>query len=85
MYVYLFLINAVSFALMLADKAKARKKKWRIPERTFLFLALAGGSVGIIVGMNIARHKTKHASFTIGVPCIFAMQLVILLFFIMNK
>jgi len=75
--VYLLLINAAGFFLMLADKHKARKNLWRIPEATLMTLALLGGSVGTMAGMHLFRHKTKHPKFTIGVPVIFAVQVVL--------
>ena len=76
--VYLILINAVSFLLMLLDKWKARKMRWRIPEATLLGAALLGGSVGSLAGMYLVRHKTKHIKFTLGIPVILAVQVVIL-------
>ena len=36
---YLILINAASFLLMLADKLKAKRSAWRIPEKTLLGVA----------------------------------------------
>ena len=51
LYIYLFLVNAVAFFLMLADKAKAKKKKWRIPEATLIGSAIIGGSIGALAGM----------------------------------
>lgn len=74
---YLALINAVAFALMLADKHRARKKKWRIPESTLMVSALLGGSLGALLGMYTARHKTRHAKFTVGIPLILALQLLV--------
>lgn len=74
---YLLIINAIAFFLMLADKQKARKKKWRIPEATLIGLAVIGGSVGALAGMYTFRHKTKHPKFTIGVPVILALQIVL--------
>ena len=71
---YLLLINAIAFVLMLADKQKARKKRWRIPERTLIGAALLGGSVGALLGMYTFRHKTKHPKFTLGIPAILAAQ-----------
>lgn len=76
--IYLFLINAVSFLLMLIDKWKARKNRWRIPEATLMGAALLGGSVGALAGMYLVRHKTKHPKFTLGIPVIFAVQVVLL-------
>ena len=75
--VYLFLINAVAFFLMLADKQKARKNRWRIPEATLLGVAAVGGSVGALAGMYTFRHKTKHPKFPIGVPFILVLQIVL--------
>ena len=74
---YLILINAASFLLMLSDKQKARKKKWRIPEKVLIGSAVIGGSLGILAGMYTFRHKTKHLKFTIGIPVILALQIVL--------
>lgn len=73
---YLALINALAFALMLADKRRARKKQWRIPESTLITCALLGGSLGALVGMYAAHHKTRHRKFTVGIPLILAVQLL---------
>lgn len=73
---YLFLINAAGFVLMLIDKWKAKKNKWRIPERTLMTVAAAGGSLGSLLGMYTFRHKTQHPKFTIGIPVILALQIV---------
>ena len=71
---YLLLINAVGFILMLVDKYKARKKLWRIPESTLLLVAALGGSIGSLMGMYTVRHKTKHLKFTLGIPAILIAQ-----------
>ena len=76
--IYLLTVNLVLFALMGIDKQKAIKGKWRIPEKTLFGLALAGGSIGGIAGMQLFRHKTKHASFKLGFPAILAAQLALL-------
>lgn len=73
---YLFLINAAGFILMLADKWKAKKNKWRIPEKTLMTVAAVGGSLGVLLGIYTARHKTQHPKFTIGIPVILAVQIV---------
>lgn len=74
---YLLIINAAGFLSMLADKHRARKNLWRIPERTLMVIALLGGSIGTLAGMYTVRHKTKHRKFTVGVPLILAAQIVI--------
>ena len=74
---YLVLVNAMAFLLMLADKLKAKKGAWRIPEATLMGIAVIGGSIGAICGMNLFRHKTKHPKFSIGLPMILALQIVL--------
>ena len=75
--VYLLLINAVGFLLMLVDKYKAKRNLWRIPEATLMGVAAIGGSIGTIAGMNLFRHKTKHPKFYIGLPVILALQIIL--------
>lgn len=77
LFVYLVIINALGFTLMLIDKHKAVKKLWRIPEATLFSVALLGGSVGTLCGMYTVRHKTRHPSFTLGIPVILAVQIVL--------
>lgn len=74
---YLLLINAVAFILMLADKIKAKKNRWRIPERTLIGSAALGGSIGALLGMYAFRHKTKHLKFTLGIPAILFAQIAL--------
>ncbi len=74
---YLLTVNAIAFLLMLADKRKAQKKLWRIPESTLLLSAAIGGSIGSLAGMYTFRHKTKHLKFTLGVPAILIAQIAI--------
>lgn len=80
LFAYLLLINAAGLIIMLVDKRKAIKNRWRIPERTMIVLAIIGGSLGIYAGMQLFRHKTKHAKFSIGVPVILAVQVIISLY-----
>ena len=80
MLIYLLLVNATGLLLMLIDKYKARKNLWRIPEKVLMGVALIGGSLGCMLGMNFIRHKTKHLKFSIGLPVIFALQVVGILF-----
>lgn len=77
--VYLLIVNALGFILMLVDKIKARKNLWRIPEVTLFLMAAIGGSIGSILGMYTFRHKTKHVSFLLGMPLILAVQIVIVI------
>ena len=73
---YLLIINAASFLLMLTDKRKAVKNRWRIPESTLMLSAALGGSLGALAGMHLFRHKTRHLKFALGIPSILAIQLL---------
>lgn len=69
----LLAVNAAFFLYGL-DKWKAVHGRWRIRERTLLFIAAAGGSVGAFLAMRFFRHKTRHVSFQFGVPVLFLLQ-----------
>ena len=76
---YLLIVNAIGFILMLVDKIKAKKNLWRIPEATLFLVAVIGGSIGSILGMYTFRHKTKHIKFIVGMPLILAAQVVLVI------
>ena len=83
--IYLFIVNALGFLLMLVDKEKAKKNKWRIPESVLLGVTLLCGSAGTLLGMYAFRHKTKKPAFAWGVPFILLMQAVIILIYIQKS
>ena len=76
---YLITVNAAAFVLMLADKYKAIKNSWRIPERTLLLVAACGGSLGALVSMQLFRHKTRKPKFSIGIPVFFVIHALVLI------
>lgn len=82
MVIYLLIINALGFAIMLWDKYLAKNNLRRIPEKSLFGIAVFGGSLGCIIGMYTARHKTRHKSFTLGMPAILVVQLLLLYFVI---
>ena len=47
LYVYLVLINLAALVLMAEDKRRAKRRLWRIRERTLFALALLGGHVSV--------------------------------------
>lgn len=73
----LIIINVITFCIYGIDKRKAIQKQWRIPEKTLLGLALIGGSIGAIVGMRSFHHKTKKPLFSVGVPIIIIIQVIV--------
>ena len=77
---YIFLVNLTGFALMWADKRKAIRNAWRIPEARLFLCALLGGSLGSLLGMYTFRHKTRHWYFVWGMPAILLLQIGLALY-----
>ena len=77
---YLLAVNLAGFLLFGMDKSRARRHRWRIPEKTLFAVALLGGSLGSLAGMYGFRHKTRHRSFVLGIPVILVLQCVLVLF-----
>ncbi|HBO38586.1 MAG TPA: DUF1294 domain-containing protein [Pasteurellaceae bacterium] len=63
--IYVAGINILTYVLMYHDKQRAMNNQWRISEKTLLNLTVFGGFVGMYLGMQHFRHKTKHLSFKI--------------------
>lgn len=76
---YLLIINFIGFIIMLIDKQRAVHKEWRIPEKNLIGISIIGGAVGMLLGMSVFRHKTKHIKFTFGVPFILIIQIGLIL------
>ncbi len=79
--IYLAAINVITFIMFGADKARAAKGRWRISESALILAALLGGSIGALAGMRIFHHKTKHRKFTIGIPVILALQIILMVIY----
>lgn len=61
------------------DKYKARHNRWRIRESTLLALACAMGGAGVFLGMQLFRHKTQRAKFTVGVPLAIGLNAAVII------
>lgn len=80
-YLYYFLfINFLSAIICIADKKKAKKGNFRISERTLFLLCILGGCPAMYITMRIIRHKTRHKRFMVGIPIIFILQCVIIIY-----
>lgn len=77
--IYLAVINIDAFFLYGIDKWKAQRNKWRVTEARLLWIAVAGGSIGALLGMKIWHHKTKHNKFRFGLPAILILHLAAIL------
>ena len=86
-------INVVTFVVYGIDKWKAKQGSWRISEATLLLLAVIGGSLGALLGMQVWHHKTMHKGgtrdvdnivggyqFKYGLPMILLAQIALIYF-----
>ncbi len=81
---YLIALNIVTFFVYGIDKWKAKRSKWRIREAALLGLAVLGGSIGALLGMQVWHHKTMHKKFKYGLPLILLAQIA-LIYLIIQK
>jgi len=75
--IYILLISLIGFVLMGIDKYKSTKDKWRIQEFAFMGISLIGGSIGIIMGMIIFKHKINKKKFSVGIPLLYIFNLIV--------
>lgn len=81
---YVLAINLLAFIAMGIDKYKAKKGSWRTPESTLMTLVLLGGGIGGIAGMYTFRHKTKKPKFYIGFPAILILEIIAVIYILIN-
>ena len=76
----LIVINVITFLIYGIDKWKAKQGSWRISEATLLMLAVIGGTIGALLGMQVWHHKTMHKKSKYGLPLILLAQIVLIYF-----
>ncbi|MEK5103797.1 DUF1294 domain-containing protein [Cytobacillus sp. FSL M8-0252] len=79
-----FIMNGIAAIMMKIDKRKAQKGEYRISEQNLWLVALLFGAIGMTWGMRSYRHKTKHFSFKFGLPILSVLQLIFLVYLIME-
>ena len=79
--IYLFAINVAAFVTMAVDKPR----QWRVREATLFLEAFAGGSLGVLMGMYLCRHKTQHKRFSITMPILVLVQAIIVLIIVLAQ
>ena len=81
LWAYLLLVNVVGLVLMGFDKLSAKADSERVPELWFFLISVAGGFMGVLLGIFVFHHKISKPSFQlkIGVAAIIA---IVILFFL---
>ena len=83
--IYLLLINLLGFYIMYSDKKKAKNGEYRIREKTLFLVALLLGGIGVYLGMYKFRHKTRHLSFTVGIPICIILNIASIYYIFANN
>lgn len=61
-------MSFVSLLINLYDKQASKSdffSRWRVREKTLIYISICGGFVGSLVSMYWLRHKTKHENFVL--------------------
>lgn len=74
--IYAVVINIIAVVITVKDKEAAKRKKWRIPEKTLFTVAALSGCITMYITMHAIHHKTKHKRFMIGIPIIFICEVL---------
>ena len=74
---FLVIMNIRAFYLFAHDKSSAKRRDRRVSEKKLMRACFWGGAIGGIIGMNAFRHKTQKKKFSIGVPVLFVIQLIL--------
>ena len=77
---WLIFVNLLALILFGFDKYRAKHRQWRIPEGFLFLVALLGGSLGAVLGMDLFRHKTRYPRFHRGLPILFFLQFILCLY-----
>ena len=71
-------LNLICFLLFAIDKRRARRHRWRIPERPLFLSGAVFGALGGLLGMILLRHKTQHGYFWWGFGLMFVIQAAVI-------
>ena len=71
---YLLAVNGAAFVMMGADKRRASRGRWRIPEKGLFLFPVLGGALGGVLGMKAFRHKIRRRKFRWGFGLLLLLQ-----------
>lgn len=77
---YILFINIYTFIRFASDKAKAKRREYRVSENNLILLCVIGGAIGGMAGMSKFRHKTQKKKFEIAVPTLAVIQIILYCF-----
>ena len=83
LWIYIAAVNIVSFIMCVYDKRAAVKKRRRISERALFAVSIIGGAAGMLAGMLLVRHKTKHWYFMVFIPLLVGLHAAAVLLLLM--
>lgn len=79
-YIYLAVINTITFLAFGIDKLCAILNRRRISEKMLISFSAIGGSLGALVGMVLFKHKISKPRFRYSVPIFFFIYFFALLY-----
>ncbi len=82
--IYFIIINLIGFFVMWLDKQKAKRGNWRIQEKTLFIITALGGGIGTIAGMYTFKHKIRKIGFVIGFPFITILEIITIIWFVLQ-
>jgi len=77
----LLITNLATFLAFGLDKIKAKKDRWRIPEKTLILMGRCFGGMGQLAGMKFFHHKTKKWYFVASGVLFTIIQIGILIWY----
>lgn len=80
---WLLLMSLILFLTMGRDKRLSRSHGHRVREHTLMLLAVLGGALGGVLGMQIFHHKTQKPKFYITFPLLALVQWGIVIFLLL--
>ena len=78
LWVYLAAVNVIALIMCVVDKRAAIQRRRRISEKVLFLISIVGGAAGMLAGMLLVRHKTRHWQFMVFVPLLIIAHVVII-------
>jgi uncharacterized membrane protein YsdA (DUF1294 family) len=79
LWICLAAVNVTSFVMCVYDKSAAKRGNRRISGKALFTVSVIGGAAGMLAGMLIVRHKTRHWYFMVFVPLLIVLHAAVLI------